>query len=89
MTGPAGFWSPPLRDGATGHRVSGYPGRRPIRSRDLPGPRPEGVGWWAWWRLRLALWLAEYPMRAAARGLARLPDAYGDLTEADPGAVTS
>jgi hypothetical protein len=55
-----------------------------MRTRDLPGPRPEGVGRWTWWRLRLALWLAEYPMRAAARGLARLPEPYGDMIEPAP-----
>jgi hypothetical protein len=84
MSGPVRYWAPPLRDEGTGHRVSGYPGRRPMRSRDLPGPRPEGVGLVAWWRCRLALWLAEYPMRWAARGMGRLPEVYGDMTEPDP-----
>jgi hypothetical protein len=84
MRGPVRYWAPPLRDEATGHRVSGYPGRRPIRSRDLPGPRPEGLGLVAWWRIRLALWLAEYPMRWAARGMGRLPESYQDMTEAAP-----
>ena len=84
MSGPVRYWAPPLRDEGTGHRVSGYPGRRPMRTRDLPGPRPAGVGRWAWWRIRLALWLAEYPMRWSARGMARLPADYHDCTEPDP-----
>lgn len=85
MSGPVRFWSPPLRDLATRHRVSGYPGRRPIRSRSLPGPA-SGLAGWRLWRARVVFWLAELAMRAAAREMARLPSECLDQTEPDPDA---
>jgi hypothetical protein len=81
------WWAPPLRDMDTGHRVNGYPGRRPMETRHLPGPA-SGLAGVRMWRARLVFWHAEFAMRAAARQMGRLPAGCHDQDEADPAAVT-